>query len=85
MRTSLDYFLFPVDFHFFVMYGNQYDKVFFPVVFSLRAMYGSLLAAMLVFLSCEFSLAKFCASLLLLMFEQVKIRFLTTCAPSDPV
>jgi hypothetical protein len=49
MRTSLDYFLFPVDFHFFVMYGNQFDKVFFRVVFSLHAMYGSLLAAMFGF------------------------------------
>jgi hypothetical protein len=31
------------------MYGNQYDKVFFPVVFSRHAMYGSLLAAMFGF------------------------------------
>jgi hypothetical protein len=49
MWSSLNYFLFPVDFHFFVMYGNQFDKVFFPGVFSLHAMHDSLLAAMFAF------------------------------------
>jgi hypothetical protein len=45
MRTSLNYFLFPVDFQ--LCNGNQFDEVLLPVVFSRHAMYGSLLAAML--------------------------------------